>query len=106
MCSILASVGIFATTIHTQDFKDVEGDRAVGRRTIPIVFGEAAKYTVLFPLLAWSVGLSVFWVLDYATAMVFTALATYVGVLYLRAKTVSEYQVAFYWYNVSPLSLD
>ncbi|KAH9889261.1 UbiA prenyltransferase family-domain-containing protein [Cubamyces lactineus] len=100
MCSILASVGIFVTTIHAQDFKDVEGDRAVGRRTIPIVFGDAAKYTVLFPLLAWSLGLSVFWGLEYITAAAFTALATYVGALYLRAKTVREYQVAFYWYNV------
>ncbi|KAI0658878.1 UbiA prenyltransferase family-domain-containing protein [Cubamyces menziesii] len=99
MCSILASVGIFSTTIHTQDFKDMEGDRTVGRRTIPIVFGDAAKYTVIVPLLAWSIGLSVFWGIDYATAVVFTAFSAHVGMLYLRAKTVSEYQVAFYWYN-------
>ncbi|KAI0657839.1 UbiA prenyltransferase family-domain-containing protein [Cubamyces menziesii] len=99
ICSVLASFGIFATTIHTQDFKDVEGDRAVGRRTIPIVLGDAAKYTVLLPLFLWSTGLSVFWGLDLVTATFFTVLGIHVGLLYLRGKTVYEYQVAFYWYN-------
>ncbi|KAI0645041.1 UbiA prenyltransferase family-domain-containing protein [Trametes meyenii] len=100
LCSILASTGIFATTIHTQDFKDEHGDRAIGRRTIPIVFGSAAKYTVIVPLCLWSLGLSVFWGLDVWTGAAFTLLAVYVGALYLRAKTVYEFQVAFYWYNV------
>ncbi|KAI0629571.1 UbiA prenyltransferase family-domain-containing protein [Trametes polyzona] len=97
--SVLASAGIFATTIHTQDFKDVEGDRAIGRQTIPIVFPSAARYTVLFPLLAWSLGLSVLWGLSGVLGALFTTLGTYVGVLYLRGQTIHEYQVAFYWYN-------
>ncbi|KAI0827783.1 UbiA prenyltransferase family [Trametes gibbosa] len=100
LCSVLASIGIFATTIHTQDFKDVDGDRSIGRRTIPIVFGEAARWTVIVPLCLWSLGLSVFWGLDAITGTVFTALAVFVGMLYLRAQSVHEYQVAFYWYNL------
>ncbi|KAH9851147.1 UbiA prenyltransferase family [Lenzites betulinus] len=100
LCSVLASVGIFATTIHTQDFKDVDGDRSIGRRTIPIVFGEAARWTVIVPLCMWSLGLSVFWGLDVITAAAFTALAVYIGILYLRAQSVHEYQKAFYWYNL------
>ncbi|KAI0819210.1 UbiA prenyltransferase family-domain-containing protein [Trametes gibbosa] len=100
MCSVLASAGIFATTIHTQDFKDVDGDRSIGRRTIPIVYGEAARWTVMGPLCLWSLGLWVFWGLDVVTGSAFTALAVYVGILYLRAESVYEYQRAFYWYNL------
>ncbi|EIW54169.1 uncharacterized protein TRAVEDRAFT_132197 [Trametes versicolor FP-101664 SS1] len=104
LCSVLASTGIFATTIHTQDFKDVDGDRAIGRQTIPIVFGAAARWTVIVPLVLWSVGLSVFWGLSIVAGAAVTALSVYVGVLYLKGKTIHEYQVAFYWYNVRAVS--
>ncbi|OJT05251.1 hypothetical protein TRAPUB_3958 [Trametes pubescens] len=102
--SVLASTGIFATTIHTQDFKDVDGDRAIGRQTIPIVFGSAARWTVIVPLVLWSVGLSVFWGLSVVAGAAVTVLAVHVGVLYLNGKTIHEYQVAFYWYNVRAVS--
>ncbi|KAI0376538.1 UbiA prenyltransferase family [Hypomontagnella monticulosa] len=36
--SIIAAA--IATTSHIQDFRDVEGDGAVGRRTIPLVIGD------------------------------------------------------------------
>ncbi|KZT21919.1 hypothetical protein NEOLEDRAFT_1072671 [Neolentinus lepideus HHB14362 ss-1] len=98
--SILASTGIFATTIHTQDFKDVDGDRAIGRQTIPIVYGKHARWTVIGPLLLWSAGLSVFWGLDVAASAAFVLLAMFVGVQYIIGKTVKDYQLAFYWYNV------
>ena len=100
--SIAASTGIFFTTIHSQDFKDVDGDRAIGRQTIPIVFGALARFTVIIPLLLWSVGLSVVWGLDVATCATFVLLGIFVGAQYVVGKTVHEYQVAFYWYNVSP----
>ncbi|KAJ7671829.1 hypothetical protein B0H17DRAFT_1244713 [Mycena rosella] len=56
--SVAISAGIFATTIHAQDFKDVDGDSAIGRRTIPIVFPSIARYTVIVPLTLWSIGLA------------------------------------------------
>ena len=105
VCSILCSTGIFATTIHSQDFKDVDGDRAIGRRTIPIVWGTWAKYSVLVPLLVWSVGLSVLWHLDYASRAVMILLAVGVGTQYVFGRLVHDYQIAFYWYNVRCPSL-
>lgn len=99
--SIVFSVGIFATTIQSQDFKDIDGDKAIGRQTIPIVWGRFAKYTVIVPLLAWSVGLSIAWQLDWMAGAAFVALATFIGLQYVVGHTVREYQVAFYWYNVS-----
>ena len=101
LLAICISAGIFATTIQTQDFKDTEGDRAIGRQTIPIVFPNVGRYTVLAPLLAWSVGLSVVWQLDVLTATAFTLLAVFIGFRYLHFVTVHADQVSFYWYNVS-----
>ncbi|KAI9059890.1 hypothetical protein FKP32DRAFT_1679428 [Trametes sanguinea] len=100
LLSVIASTGIFATTIHTQDFKDTEGDRAIGRQTIPIVFGKFAKYTVIVPMTLWSIGLAHMWCLDTLPALAFLMLGLFVGQRYLVGHTVPEYQTAFYWYNV------
>ncbi|CDO69434.1 hypothetical protein BN946_scf184791.g29 [Trametes cinnabarina] len=99
LLSVIASTGIFATTIHTQDFKDIEGDSAIGRQTIPIVFGKFAKYTVIIPMTLWSIGLSYMWHLDALASLAFVLLGLFVGVKYLVGRTIPEYQVAFYWYN-------
>jgi 4-hydroxybenzoate polyprenyltransferase len=44
----LAVIGIYLTTLMAvQDFRDIAGDRAVGRRTMPIVFGEQfSRYVI------------------------------------------------------------
>ncbi|EIW54174.1 uncharacterized protein TRAVEDRAFT_132392 [Trametes versicolor FP-101664 SS1] len=100
LCSVLVSTAIFATTIHAQDFQDVDGDLTIGRRTIPIIFGDAARWTVIVPLVIWSVGLSVFWGLSVPVSAAVTMLAVCVCVLYLCARTAREYQVAYFWYNI------
>ena len=56
---------------------------------------------MIIPLLLWSVGLSLFWGLDAATCVVFVLLGIFVGAQYVMGKTVYEYQIAYYWYNVS-----
>ncbi|KAF9552396.1 hypothetical protein CPC08DRAFT_646965 [Agrocybe pediades] len=98
--SICFSAGIFATTIQAQDFKDKEGDRTIGRKTIPIVFPDIGRYTVIVPMLAWSVGLSIVWGLDILTAVLFTCLALWVGGRFLALRSIHADQVTFYWYNV------
>ncbi|KAJ6544152.1 UbiA prenyltransferase family [Mycena capillaripes] len=97
--SIAISAGIFATTIHAQDFKDTEGDRAIGRRTIPIVLPSIARYTVIVPLTLWSIGLTLTWKLGMMEAVVFISLALLVGTRYILYSTVKADQVSFYWYN-------
>ena len=98
--SIAASVGVIATTIHAQDFRDVEGDQAIGRRTVPIVYGSWAKYMVLFPVPVWSAGLSALWELDMTASALFILLGFSVGARYVTAQTVRDYKTAFSWYNV------
>ncbi|KAI0628441.1 UbiA prenyltransferase family-domain-containing protein [Trametes polyzona] len=100
LSSVIASAGIIVTTIHAQDFKDVDGDRLIGRLTIPMAFSSAAPYTILLPVLVWSLGLSVLWGLSGILGVLLTALGAYTGMLFMSGESVREYQVAFYWYNI------
>lgn len=91
---------MFASTYHVQDFKDIEGDRLVGRRTLPIMFPTLSRQSVVVGLLAWSVALAVIWNLDVLAACVLLCLGATVGVRFLLYRTVPEDQVSFYLYNV------
>ncbi|CAL1698780.1 unnamed protein product [Somion occarium] len=98
--AICLSSGLFATTIQAQDFKDVEGDAMVGRRTLPIIYPKTARYTVIVPLLIWSCVLWYVWQLDMLLGCAFVALASYVGYRYIALTKVHHDQVSYYWYNV------
>lgn len=92
---------MFATTIQTQDFKDYDGDCRIGRQTLPILFPEIARYTVLPTLLVWSIGLSSLWQVGAAIAMPFVGLALFIGMRFIIKRDVPADQVSFYIYNVS-----
>ncbi|KAI1333996.1 UbiA prenyltransferase family-domain-containing protein [Xylariaceae sp. FL0016] len=76
-CSVLAGEGKAATwllliaaavttTLHAQDFRDVEGDRATGRNTIPILLGDArARHLLTFGLVFWTGVACSFWHASY-----------------------------------------
>ncbi|KAH9918274.1 UbiA prenyltransferase family [Fomitopsis serialis] len=98
--AVYMSAGIFASTIHTQDFKDVPGDSSVGRKTIPIVFPRVARITPMIGLLFWSLVLTSVWRVGFRTSAALFTVALIVGSRYLRLRTVAEDQVSFYWYNV------
>lgn len=102
--AIWCSAGIFATTIHTQDFKDVVGDAAVGRRTLPITQPNFARFTVPVVLTLWSIGLGYNWQLGWYAATTFLALAMVTSARFFFLRTVSQDKISFYyWYNVSHL---
>ncbi|KAI5120552.1 hypothetical protein M0805_000280 [Coniferiporia weirii] len=98
--SILCSAGIFASTIQAQDFKDIVGDRLVGRKTLPIVAPTISRPTLLLGLLAWSVGLSSIWCLSTVVALAFNTLALLVGIRFMVFDTIRADQRSFYLYNV------
>ncbi|KAK2000993.1 UbiA prenyltransferase [Colletotrichum falcatum] len=51
-----------ATTVQALDFPDMEGDRARGRKTVPLLYGEnAARGGLAAMVLLWSVACPVFW---------------------------------------------
>ncbi|XXH00987.1 hypothetical protein Hte_007338 [Hypoxylon texense] len=57
----MVSVVIF-TTMQVQDLQDVEGDRARGRHSAPIVMGDRpARWSVAVPMLVWPAAGAWFW---------------------------------------------
>lgn len=99
--AVAICTGVFATTIQTQDFKDCEGDRRIGRQTFPIVFPEAARSTILPTLWIWSIGLSLLWEVDAGLTIPFIGLAILIGVRFFAKRDVPADQFSFYLYNVS-----
>lgn len=100
---VAISAAVFTTTVHAQDFKDVDGDRLVGRVTLPMVFPRLSRNTMIVGMLAWSLALANVWELDVLTASVFLALGATVGIRFLLFESVPEDQTSYLLYNVSPL---
>lgn len=54
--------GVILTTMHVQDLKDQEGDRARGRHSAPLVLGDRiARWTIAIPICMWSCYCTWFW---------------------------------------------
>jgi len=83
MIAVALSVVIFATTLHCQDFKDEEGDRLIGRKTLPIVFPALARTSVMVGLPLWSVCLTCLWKIDVICSVAFVAYAGLVGMRFM-----------------------
>ncbi|GKT48192.1 fumagillin beta-trans-bergamotene synthase af520 [Colletotrichum spaethianum] len=67
-----------ATTVQALDFPDMEGDRARGRKTIPLLYGETvARGGLVAMVLIWSIVCPMFWELR----PVFWAAPVGVGIL-------------------------
>ncbi|RAK94839.1 UbiA family prenyltransferase, partial [Aspergillus ibericus CBS 121593] len=53
---------VIGTTMHVQDLKDQDGDRAKNRQTAPLVWGDSvARWTIAVPVGVWSLVCPWFW---------------------------------------------
>ncbi|KAI1097432.1 UbiA prenyltransferase family-domain-containing protein [Jackrogersella minutella] len=53
---------VITTTIHAQDFPDVVGDKARGRRTLPLIYGESlSRWSMAVFVTFWSFACPAFW---------------------------------------------
>ncbi|KAI0169852.1 UbiA prenyltransferase family-domain-containing protein [Hypoxylon sp. FL1284] len=59
----LAILAACITTIsHTQDFRDMEGDRTAGRKTVPLIIGDTpARVVVLLGVVGWTAASCWYW---------------------------------------------
>ncbi|RAH39838.1 UbiA family prenyltransferase [Aspergillus brunneoviolaceus CBS 621.78] len=59
---LLVLAGAITTTVHAQDFRDIDGDRATGRRTVPLLIGdENARSALAVGIIAWTALSCWFW---------------------------------------------
>ncbi|KLO17151.1 hypothetical protein SCHPADRAFT_821934 [Schizopora paradoxa] len=97
--SLICSVGIFSSTFHAQDFKDVDGDAQVGRKTVPIMYPNLAAPALAITLLGWSAYLITLWQVGLVTATLFGGTAVLTSLAYLYSTTIVQYQWCYYLYN-------
>jgi len=98
--AVLISTWLYATTTHTQDFKDVIGDRKIDRSTVALDMPRIARPSVLVMLIAWSAFLTKVWELGNVTAGAMMVLAAFVGWRFCMMDGMRNDQVSFYWYNL------
>lgn len=105
--AVALSSTVFATTLHAQDFKDEEGDRLTGRRTLPTMFPKAARFSMMLGIPLWSFVLSRIWKLDALSTTAFVAYGAYVGSRFVMHDTVGadKQSCKFYsmWYSLGHL---
>ncbi|KAN0082497.1 UbiA prenyltransferase family [Tylopilus felleus] len=107
LIAVAMSTMIFATTLHCQDFKDAEGDRMIGRKTLPILFPSLARFSVLVGLPLWSVCLTCLWKIDAICSAAFVAYAALVGMRFvmLRGTQADRQSCQLYslWFSLAHL---
>ena len=93
--------GIILTTIHGQDMYDQEGDSARGRKTVPLVVGDAAaRWMIAGCISAWGVICPAFWDAVLATRGVCALLAGIVAVRSLAFRDVTSDKATFFVWNI------
>ncbi|KAI0865657.1 UbiA prenyltransferase family [Xylaria cubensis] len=82
----------FATTCHTQDFRDMKGDLAAGRRTIPLAFGNIqSRILVAVAIAMWTPLASLLWGgLLKEAVLAYIAGAAVIGNLFLNRSTEGD----------------
>ncbi len=100
--SICLSGAVILTTIQAQDFRDTDGDRALGRITFPIYAPGLSRAVTLAALICWSYGLSSFWEIGPALRTAYLALGMMVGFRYYFMRHVEADRFSYVLYNVSP----
>ena len=100
LISFAVNALIIISTIHAQDFRDEVGDKLMGRRSIPIVWPEESRVSMLVLLPTWSVGLS--WACDLAIpfSVPFCCLSLYTGLRFIQKRTADADRRSFLYYNV------
>lgn len=101
MLSVLMSAGAYGTTNQATDFKDIEGDRLLGRKTIPIAAPTLSRPTLLLLMCAWSIALTRVWELDILATAAFSALGFAVGARFMLFQSVVADKKSCLLYNVS-----
>ncbi|KAG1798041.1 UbiA prenyltransferase family-domain-containing protein [Suillus variegatus] len=92
---------VFATTLHAQDFKDEEGDRLIGRHTLPTIFPKAARFSMMFGLPLWSYALSRIRKIDALSTTAFVLYGAFVGIRFVMYNTVGADKQSCKFYSVS-----
>ncbi|KAL3302999.1 UbiA prenyltransferase [Colletotrichum asianum] len=93
---IMMTGAVILTTVHAQDLPDVVGDRARGRKTVPLVYGDGvARWTLAVGAMLWSVVLPMFWGLSWAGHALVLGIGLFIVCGTLWRRTVDDDEVVW-----------
>lgn len=92
-------MGIFITTSHAQDFKDVVGDELVGRSSFPLAHPTASRLA-MFVTIPWSVALSLLWEIRPLFSVLFILVGLAVPMRFWGKRQIKADQRSYYLYCV------
>ena len=101
MTAIYTSAVLVFTTIQSQDFADVDGDKKLGRVTFPICAPELSRTVTFLATTTWSLFLGPLWDIGPTFQGLLSTLGTIVGVRYFLLRTPKSDKVSYALYNVS-----
>ena len=88
---LLILIAMLTTTCHTQDFRDVGGDSAAGRRTVPLVIGDIpARLLVAVMAIVWTYVACTFWDAWEVAIIPVSAQLILIGNLFLRRHRMGD----------------
>jgi hypothetical protein len=87
-------------TIHEQDFADADGDRMLGRRTLPIMAPQGSRIYTLCVIPLLSLALAFSWSLGPLCSILFVSLGFGVGLRCFFFRDEIHDQSTFLLYNV------
>ena len=106
ICWLLMIGGAVCCTVFSQDMYDQVGDAAAGRRTIPLIIGDApARWYLAFTVVAWSIACSWYWQAGLCTYLIPVLLGCSVAVRTCFKRTVEADRSTFRVYNLWLVSL-
>ncbi|KAL4262833.1 UbiA prenyltransferase [Pleurotus pulmonarius] len=95
----ISSLVIF-TTIHAQDFADVDGDLAIGRTTLPIYAPQLSRVAILVLPCTWSMFVGWFWGVGPGTYAALVSIGSYVGLQFYLFRNVDADKKSYRQFNV------
>ena len=91
---------IIFSTVQIQDIQDQEGDRARGRKTIPLVIGDMpARWSIALLLPFWSLLAPAFWQLRAVAYLLPLMLSVLISMRVLRQRAAADDKISFRMWN-------
>ncbi|KAI5826900.1 hypothetical protein K523DRAFT_322570 [Schizophyllum commune Tattone D] len=101
MTALVMTGAIFATTGQAQDFRDREGDAAIGRKTLALILPQGVgRWSLAALLYAWTTALVWFWLPPAGFSLLLYVLATAATYLFVTDYTEESDRRAYWWYNM------
>ncbi|CAK5275438.1 unnamed protein product [Mycena citricolor] len=99
--AIVLSGLLHTTTGHAQDFRDRDGDAAIGRVTLPMILSpRVGRWSLALLLAAWTAALIWLWAPPALVTLYLGLLGLKAAAGFIQDHSVEADRVSYWWYNI------